>query len=257
MFDNESIHVFRDENAVKEKEKVSRTNLPRKVKNFSKAQLQLALRKKKECNAKALQIVEALLEPVTDVDRFLLMLQDINQCHFEDVIQERAISLNCGYPLCPKQLDKIPSQKYAISLASKKVFDITERKNFCSGQCYKASNYIKNQMLTSPLWLRDQEDIPEFRLHSSEPEVKKPATSKLPPTTGGMVVDLAGINTDDLKIVERTYPKEEGCPIREGSEIVFKQDTASLTTSDGSKKEKEEEQNELEVGLSKLSVRDD
>lgn len=202
-------------------------------------------------------------------------MRDINQCHFEDIIQERAISLNCGYPLCPKQLDKygtklsilnpnlitlilgrIPSQKYAISLASKKVFDITERKNFCSGQCYKASNYIKNQMLTSPLWLRDQEDIPEFRLLSSQSEAKKPSTSKPPPTTGGMVVDLAGINTDDLKIVERTYPKEEGCAIREGSEVVFKQDTASLTTSDGKKKE-EEEQSELEVGLSKLSVRDD
>uniref|UniRef100_A0A1Q3F4M9 RNA polymerase II subunit B1 CTD phosphatase RPAP2 homolog n=1 Tax=Culex tarsalis TaxID=7177 RepID=A0A1Q3F4M9_CULTA len=260
MFDHENFHVFRDENAVKEKEKVVRTNLPRKAKNFSKAQLQLALRKKKECNAKAQQIVEALLEPVTDVEEFLMMLRDINQSHFEDVIQERAISRNCGYPLCQKQLDNIPNQKYVISLSSKKIFDITERKNFCSGHCYKASNYVKNQMLTSPLWLRDQEDIPQFRLLlDGKPEAQK--TPPKPPTNGMLdLVAIAAINTDDLKIVERTFPKEEGRPstskhnVREGSEIVFRQETAAPPSSDG---DEEKEQNELETGLSKLSVRDD
>lgn len=41
----------------------------------SKEQLQLALRKKKECNAKAQKIVEALLDPVDDVDKFLIMVR--------------------------------------------------------------------------------------------------------------------------------------------------------------------------------------
>lgn len=60
----------------------------------------------------------------------------------------------------------IPKKQYHISTAANKVYDITERKNFCSSSCFKSSNYLKIQLLTSPLWLRDVEDIPEFKLLS-------------------------------------------------------------------------------------------
>lgn len=60
----------------------------------------------------------------------------------------------------------IPKKQFHISTVSNKVYDITERKNFCSSDCFKASNYLKVQLLTSPLWLRDVEDIPEFKLLS-------------------------------------------------------------------------------------------
>uniref|UniRef100_A0A182XFT5 RTR1-type domain-containing protein n=1 Tax=Anopheles quadriannulatus TaxID=34691 RepID=A0A182XFT5_ANOQN len=145
-----------------------------------KEQLQKALRKKKECNDKAQRVVETLIEPGRTEDELLTLLKDINQCHMEDIVQERAIVKICGYPLCDNELKNIPKQQYVISVTQNKVFDITERKNFCSGDCYKASNYIKQQMLTSPLWLRDQEDIPKFRLITGrqlvyrETDVKKP-----------------------------------------------------------------------------------
>lgn len=205
MFDNESFNVFRDGDAVKEKQKVNRTKLPRKAKNFSKEQLQLALRKKKECNAKAQSIVEALLDPVDDVENFLIMLRDINQSHFDDVVQERAIQKVCGYPLCAKELLNIPQQKYVISLSNKKVYDITERKHFCSGDCYRASNFIKEQMLTSPLWLRDQEDIPEFRLLNNSSQITNLSTN----TVARAEVPqepIIQISIDELRIVEKTYP---------------------------------------------------
>ncbi|XP_065088213.1 putative RNA polymerase II subunit B1 CTD phosphatase RPAP2 homolog [Ochlerotatus camptorhynchus] len=226
MFDEENISVFRDEEAVKEKQKVNRAKLPRKARNFSKEQLQLALRKKKECNSKAQKIVETLLEPVDDVDKFLLMLKDINQCHFEDVVQERAIQKICGYPLCQNVLSNVPQQKYVISLSNKKVYDITERKNFCSGDCFKASNFIKEQMLTSPLWLRAQEDIPEFKLLNSTPQtVQVQKVTKIEITQHPTVV---GIDVDKLQIVERTYSEhslesskgsQSSANIYEGSEI--------------------------------------
>lgn len=90
----------------------------------------------------------------------------INQSHFEDIIVERAILKLCGYPLCKSVLDNVPKKKYHISTKLNKVFDITERKNFCSSMCYKAGMYLKNQLLTSPLWFRDQEIMPKFKLLS-------------------------------------------------------------------------------------------
>ncbi|EAT43556.1 AAEL005036-PA [Aedes aegypti] len=230
MFDNENFNVFRDGDAVKEKQKVNRTKLPRRAKNFSKEQLQLALRKKKECNAKAQKIVETLLDPVDDVDQFLVMLRDINQSHFDDVVQERAIQKICGYPLCLNELVNIPQQKYVISLSNKKVYDITERKNFCSGDCYKASNFVKEQMLTSPLWLRDQEDIPEFRLLNTPSQA---SLSVQTTTTTVTKIEISQeptveINIDELRIVEKTYPASSSKgdqndggrrSIQEGSEV--------------------------------------
>lgn len=38
---------------------------------FSKEQLQLAIEKKKICNAKALVIVEELIDPIDDSDKFV------------------------------------------------------------------------------------------------------------------------------------------------------------------------------------------
>lgn len=61
-------------------------------------------------------------------------------------------------------LFSVPTKQYQISTTTNKVYDITDRKKFCSTKCFKASEYIKSQMLTSPLWLRHQEIIPEFKL---------------------------------------------------------------------------------------------
>lgn len=97
---------------------------------------------------------------------FFFQLKDINQSHYQDIIEERAITETCGYPLCLKPLSFIPKQKYHISVTTNKVYDLSERKHFCSAACFKRSNYVKEQLLTSPLWLRDQEDIPEFKLLS-------------------------------------------------------------------------------------------
>ncbi|XP_050319635.1 putative RNA polymerase II subunit B1 CTD phosphatase RPAP2 homolog [Bactrocera neohumeralis] len=131
---------------------------------LSEEQLLKAIQKKKECNATAQKIVESLLERNITRDYFLAQLKDINQCHYEDIVDERHILLICGYPLCENLLEKVPSKKYQISTTINKVYDITDRKKFCSSQCFKASEFIKSQILVSPLWLRQNEQIPEFKL---------------------------------------------------------------------------------------------
>ena len=48
--------------------------------------------------------------------------------HYSDVVEERNIGSLCGYPPCSNPLGPQPQQKYHISLAKKKVFDLTQRK---------------------------------------------------------------------------------------------------------------------------------
>lgn len=122
--------------------------------------------KKKQCNAKAHSIVERLLDPIDDEQELLKLLRDINQEHYDDIVHERAIIKLCGFPLCREEIPEMPEQKYHISVATKTVYDLTERKNYCSGVCLKKSSHLRFQLLTSPLWLRDNEEIPEFKLLS-------------------------------------------------------------------------------------------
>ncbi|XP_076170718.1 putative RNA polymerase II subunit B1 CTD phosphatase RPAP2 isoform X1 [Ptiloglossa arizonensis] len=146
----------------------------RKVKKkMSKAQMQLAIIKKKQCDATALTIVEQLLEPKIDSQWLLYNLRYINKSHMEDVIEERSIIKLCGYVLCANALTIVIEQKYHISTRKNKVYDVTRRKNFCSSLCYGACNYLLEQMLTSPLWLRDKEEIPEFKLLPAKDELER------------------------------------------------------------------------------------
>lgn len=69
--------------------------------------------------------------------------------------------------MCHITLADVPKQQYVISRTQNKVYDITERKKFCSNKCYKSSVYLKEQILTTPLWVRKEDDvIPEFKLLS-------------------------------------------------------------------------------------------
>ncbi|XP_075989825.1 putative RNA polymerase II subunit B1 CTD phosphatase RPAP2 [Anticarsia gemmatalis] len=165
---------------------------PTKIEEMSKDQIRQAILKKRECNAKAQQIVESLLESCVTDTYLLQCLPDINQTHFQDIIEERSIIHLCGYPLCPKTLSvkDIPKQKYRISLKTNKVYDITARKNFCSNNCYSAAMYVNKQLLTSPLWFREYEDIPKFHLLKVE-------------NIGGMGEEVDVTLVDRVKITEK------------------------------------------------------
>ncbi|CAH1405027.1 unnamed protein product [Nezara viridula] len=160
-----------------------------KLKNMSKEAIQAAIAKKKECNARALDIVQQLIEPNVEELWLLDNLKHINQCHFQDIVEERAITMCCGYPLCDKTLSNVPKKMYKISTKENKVYDITDRKNYCSNICYKAGIFLKDQLYTSPLWLRDCEIPVEYKTLSS----KQGGTSG-----SGAEIDLG--NTSPVKV---------------------------------------------------------
>ncbi|XP_072275985.1 putative RNA polymerase II subunit B1 CTD phosphatase RPAP2 [Pyxicephalus adspersus] len=143
-----------------------------------KAALERAIRNKVETEKRAHQIVERLLENNITADFLLDCAQYISPSHYKDVVEERSIVKQCGYPICNKMLQNVPQQKFKISTRTNKVYDITERKCFCSDFCYRASKYYEAQVPKTPVWSREGESPPVIKLlkegksgHSGE-EVK-------------------------------------------------------------------------------------
>ncbi|XP_023576065.1 putative RNA polymerase II subunit B1 CTD phosphatase RPAP2 [Octodon degus] len=129
-----------------------------------KAELEAAVKKKIEFERKALHIVEQLLEENITEDFLVECGKFITPAHYSDVVVERSIINFCGYPLCQKKLGIVPKQKYKISTKTNKVYDITERKSFCSNFCYKASKYFEAQIPKTPVWVREEDRQPDFQL---------------------------------------------------------------------------------------------
>ncbi|KAF7231931.1 hypothetical protein EG68_08989 [Paragonimus skrjabini miyazakii] len=75
---------------------------------------------------------------------------------FDDIAIERNAHGNCGYVLCTNPWGDPPKQKYAISSRSRKVYDVTQRKPFCSDWCYSAARHIRKQISKEPGWCRTQ-----------------------------------------------------------------------------------------------------
>ncbi|XP_075012372.1 putative RNA polymerase II subunit B1 CTD phosphatase RPAP2 isoform X2 [Calonectris borealis] len=129
-----------------------------------KAALEAAMRKKIEFEKKALYIVEQLLEENITEEFLLNSGKFITPSHYKDIVDERSIIKLCGYPLCQNKLENVPKQKYRISTKTNRVYDITERKCFCSNFCYRASKYFEAQISKSPVWMRDEEKPPDIEL---------------------------------------------------------------------------------------------
>uniref|UniRef100_A0A8C2T7C8 RNA polymerase II subunit B1 CTD phosphatase RPAP2 homolog n=1 Tax=Coturnix japonica TaxID=93934 RepID=A0A8C2T7C8_COTJA len=124
---------------------------------YRKAALEASTRKKIELERKALRIVEQLLEEDITEEFLLNSGKCITPSHYKDVVDERSIIKLCGYPVCQNKLENVPKQKYRISTKTNRVYDITERKCFCSNFCYKASKYFEAQISKSPVWMREEE----------------------------------------------------------------------------------------------------
>uniref|UniRef100_A0A8C6YVM9 RNA polymerase II subunit B1 CTD phosphatase RPAP2 homolog n=1 Tax=Nothoprocta perdicaria TaxID=30464 RepID=A0A8C6YVM9_NOTPE len=129
-----------------------------------KAALEAAIRKKIEFEKKALYIVEQLLEENITEEFLVNSGKLITPSHYKDIVDERSIIKLCGYPLCQNKLENVPKQKYKISMKTNRVYDITERKCFCSNFCYRASKYFEAQISKSPVWMREEEKPPDIEL---------------------------------------------------------------------------------------------
>ncbi|XP_047135709.1 putative RNA polymerase II subunit B1 CTD phosphatase RPAP2 isoform X1 [Hydra vulgaris] len=91
----------------------------------------------------------AVVECITK-EEFRHILSIITLSHYQDITEERFVSKMCGYALCSNKISKVVKQKFHISTNSNKVYDMEERKRFCSLHCFKASKHLERQMQESP-----------------------------------------------------------------------------------------------------------
>lgn len=127
------------------------------------------IERRDSCKKRAAQVVEDLLEGPLSEEWLLGVLHELSQQDYQDAVEERAILLLCGYPLCNKKITQMPKQKYHICMKTKKVYDITHRKQYCSNACYRASVFLKAQLWDGPLWLRDEaEASAKYKIYREE-----------------------------------------------------------------------------------------
>ncbi|NXD78218.1 RPAP2 phosphatase, partial [Halcyon senegalensis] len=179
----------------------------------SPSALEAAMRKKIEFEKKALRIVEQLLEEDITEEFLLNSGKFITPSHYKDIVDERSIIKLCGYPLCQKKLDNVPKQKYKISTKTNRVYDITERKCFCSNFCYRASKYFEAQISKSPVWMREEEKPPDIEL--------------LKEGQSGQSGEEVKLRDEAIKASDIENPRMSSNPCESGSH-----DTASDSSSD-------------------------
>jgi len=113
------------------------------------------IKKQVSLEERAHRVVEKLVE-ITPSEQYLReVLPCITCSQYSDIVVERAITKLCGYPLCSNTLTAVLNQKYHISLKNKTVYDISDRKNFCSNKCYSASKHLEKQVPSELVWLRE------------------------------------------------------------------------------------------------------
>lgn len=140
-----------------------------------------------------LSMIEGPVEPQV----FVAKAKYINPQVYSDVVVERAVAGLCGYPMCSNTFtDTYGSRSYVIR--NNILYDITERRNFCSNVCYEASELVYEQVLTLPLYLRDTEDA----------DIKDICLPNLAKLKGchGKVMDITG-GIGNIKIDKDEKPK--------------------------------------------------
>uniref|UniRef100_A0A131YWC1 RNA polymerase II subunit B1 CTD phosphatase RPAP2 homolog n=1 Tax=Rhipicephalus appendiculatus TaxID=34631 RepID=A0A131YWC1_RHIAP len=134
------------------------------------------IERRDSCKKRAAQIVEEMLESSLSEEWLLGVLHELSQQDYQDAVEERAIVRLCGYPLCNKNIAQVPKQQYHICMKTKKVYDITHRKQYCSNTCYRASTFLKGQLWDGPLWLRDEADtISKYNVYREEEHLAQSA----------------------------------------------------------------------------------
>uniref|UniRef100_A0AAY4D189 RNA polymerase II subunit B1 CTD phosphatase RPAP2 homolog n=1 Tax=Denticeps clupeoides TaxID=299321 RepID=A0AAY4D189_9TELE len=123
-----------------------------------------AKRDRLESERRALQVVEHLLDDCVSDEVLIDCAWLITPANYKDTVEERSITRHCGYPVCPNKVENVLKQRYKISTKANKVYDITERKYFCSNFCFKASKFFEVQISKTPLWLRKEERPPDIKL---------------------------------------------------------------------------------------------
>ncbi|CAD5122978.1 DgyrCDS11367 [Dimorphilus gyrociliatus] len=168
------------------------------------------IRKRVDCERKAHETVERLIENPVSEEMFIEIAKYIHPDHYEDIIEERYISKLCGYPICKSFLKNIPKQKYKICTRTNTVVDITSRKRFCSDFCYEASLHYEKQIPNSSVWMREGEDVKIELLSADTNPMGKPGAK--------VTLRLGEDIKEELEQLEKIDSKLESLKLDEDSQ---------------------------------------
>lgn len=178
---------------------------------------------------KCLEIVESVLtEEEVEKDLFVNNCLYMTRNDYNDICIERSLIDLCGYPFCTIRLssnvDKNifkSKQKYKIDSKNNKVYEIEERKQFCSNLCFKSSNYLKEQISEEPIYLRSGTQKP-IRLYDKscqqlgkevvfDEQVVNQSKRLLKPKTDKTIVENKKLlsNEKQKQLIGFPYIKEE------------------------------------------------
>ena len=136
---------------------------------------------KKLFQEKCLEIVQKYIEIDFDnnensINEFLEDCQYLTKSYYEDLTEERATIDLCGFTFCDKHLSKTVKKQFKSKqnyhIHNNKVYDIRRRKNFCSDQCFRQSEFIKDQLSDEPIYLRKTSTSSRIKLydgHNGQP----------------------------------------------------------------------------------------
>ncbi|KAM7535787.1 hypothetical protein Aperf_G00000094506 [Anoplocephala perfoliata] len=207
----------------------------------SKADYEATRRRKALCLRNFMIIVERFaLNPVTK-EMIAIALPWLEREQFDDIPVERSGHKNCGYVLCQNSLPEYQfKQKYRISVARRRVYEIGDRKYFCSDWCYRASCYLRHQIPSDPVWCRSLPTGPMSNL--------KYLPANAPGRPGKTILDALAnlrLNSD----IENTGVKDEFSSSDEDSDFrtSFSAEDKSDKVSDVSSSDEDKEMKKLEL----------
>ncbi|GBB86676.1 hypothetical protein RclHR1_13050005 [Rhizophagus clarus] len=99
---------------------------------------------------------EKLFETV-DIDILRESAKYLSPQHYFEIVEERNADNLCGYPICNKSRQEIQGQ-FRISNRSRKIYDITELKCYCSNVCFTSSKFFATQLSEEPVYMRNLEN---------------------------------------------------------------------------------------------------
>lgn len=109
---------------------------------------------------RVLTTIESLIDiqNVADLEEHLPIIHGIA---WDEVIEERFVNKQCGFPACPRTLsERIKSQMYQIDKKEGKIYEFCKQRNkFCSETCYQKHFFVREQLEEHPLWITGETEM--------------------------------------------------------------------------------------------------
>lgn len=88
-------------------------------------------------------------------------LPTLHRIAWDEVVEERFVNKQCGFPACPHTLPKkIKSQMFQIDKKEGKIYEFCkQRSKFCTEKCYQKNFFVREQLEEHPLWITGETEI--------------------------------------------------------------------------------------------------